>query len=62
MADARAVFLDIPGSFTRGKYVGSDPGYRWHYNGERWSDTHGWVDAYSAAPDDVQSIPAEVWT
>lgn len=56
------MFLDIPGSFTRGIYVGPDPGYRWHYNGERWSDTHGWVDAYGAAPDDVQSIPAEVWT
>ena len=62
VTDARAALLDIPGSFARGRYVGPDPAYRWHYNGERWSDTHGWVDAHGAAPDDGQTIPTEVWT
>lgn len=62
VAEARAVFLDIPGSFTRGRYVGPDEAYRWHYQREVWSDEHGWVDAHGAAPDDVQGIAAEVWT
>lgn len=59
---AQAVYLDVPGSFTRGRYEGPDPAYRWHYNGERWSDEHGWTDAYAAAPDDPGGAPAEVWT
>lgn len=32
----RQAFLDIPGSFTRGRYKGPDDLYRWHYNGEVW--------------------------
>lgn len=35
-ADARAVFLIIPGRFVRGAYVGPDDLYRWRYNGEVW--------------------------
>lgn len=42
---ARAVGLDVPGSFLRGRYIGPDPGYRLHYNGERWDDAEGWTDA-----------------
>jgi len=61
-AEARAVFLAIPGTYGAAGYVGPDPGYRWHYNGQRWSDTHGWVDAYGAAPDDVTGLATEVWT
>lgn len=34
---ARDVFLDVPGYFLRGRYVGSDPEYRWRYNGETWT-------------------------
>lgn len=59
---ARSLYLDIPGRFERGRYVGPDELYRWHYNGERWTDEHGWTDAYAAAPDDPGTIAAEVWT
>lgn len=45
MTDARAVYLDIPGSFVRGRYIGPDPLYRRHYNGEVWDEQAGdWVD------------------
>lgn len=33
---ARAVGLDVAGQFERGRYVGPDDGYRWHYNRELW--------------------------
>lgn len=59
---ARKLFLLIPGTFERGRYVGPDDGYRWHYNGERWEPDRGWVDAYAAAPTDPIAVPAEVWT
>jgi hypothetical protein len=62
VAAAQRVHLDIPGSFARGRYVGPDEVYRWHYNGERWSQEHGWVDAYAAAPDDPAVVPQEVWS
>lgn len=35
-ADAQRLLLDIPGSFLRGRYIGPDPMYRWHYNHEVW--------------------------
>lgn len=44
-AAARAVHLIIPGSFTRGAYVGPDELYRAYYNGEVWSDEAGWHQA-----------------
>lgn len=42
-AAAQEVFLDIPGRFIRGRYEGSDPLFRLHYNGERWDDDLGWT-------------------
>jgi hypothetical protein len=59
---AREVFLDIPGRFVRGRYEGSDPMYRWHYNGEAWDDEAGWVDADATSPTDPIHHPHEVWT
>lgn len=63
--DARAVFLDVPGGFVRGRYDGPDAYYRLHYNGERWDDSVGWT----TAPGDSGGVPlvrvlapAEVWT
>jgi hypothetical protein len=41
--EAKAMFLDIPGQFVRGFYVGPDPEFRRHYNGEVWTDQEGWV-------------------
>jgi hypothetical protein len=35
-AAAREAFLLIAGYFLRGRYVGPDDVYRWHYNGEIW--------------------------
>lgn len=35
---AQAVFLDIPGHFINGRYVGPDEFYRWNYNLEVWDD------------------------
>ena len=52
VAEAREVFLDVPGSFVRGRYVGPDDLYRWHYNGEVWDPEQGWRDAYATAPED----------
>jgi hypothetical protein len=43
-AAAQREFLDIPGYFTRGRYVGPDPLYRWRYNREVWRKSAGeWV-------------------
>ena len=52
VAEAQAVFLDIPGSFLRGRYVGPDEVYRLHYNGEVWDATSGdWREAgYRRSP------------
>jgi hypothetical protein len=44
VTDARAVGLDVPGSFVRGRYVGPDDTYRLRYNNERW-DGEDWVSA-----------------
>ena len=61
---AREVFLDVPGYFTRGRYVGPDAYYRLHYNGEAWDDERGWVPADQGAPVTLLRVlaPAEVWT
>lgn len=50
---AQQVFLDIPGHMSRGRYVGPDPLYRLHYNGERWDDTDGWT----TRPGDGGGVP-----
>lgn len=62
--EAQHVFLDIPGSFTRGRYVGPDPMYRLHYNGEPWDGTRWTIDP---GPDGALPLvrvlhPAESWT
>lgn len=42
--EAQALRLDVPGSFTRGRYVGPDEHYRWHYNREVWDPHAGdWI-------------------
>lgn len=40
--EARSVYLSVRGSFLRGRYVGPNAEYRWHYNRERW-DGGRWV-------------------
>lgn len=45
---ARAVFLDIPGRFERGRYIGPDDVYRQVYNGERWHPDQGWIEGTAA--------------
>ena len=62
---AQAAFLDIPGQFVRGRYIGPDPLYRLHYNGERWDEHDGWTTA--AGPSGAIPLvrvlhPTEVWT
>jgi hypothetical protein len=44
VAEARAVFLDVPGQFVRGRYQGPDWAYRLAYNGEWWdAERSDWV-------------------
>lgn len=42
--EARAIFLDVPGRFVRGRYEGPDWAYRLVYNGEWWDAEAGWTD------------------
>ena len=60
---ARKVWLDVPGSFTRGRYTGPDPYYRAHYNSERWDDVHGWIvtDEPIGLPFGTGVGPSETW-
>lgn len=60
VVDARAAFLDIPGSFTRGRYVGPDEAYRLFYNRERWDDAEGWVTVEGR--DGPLVLEGEDWT
>lgn len=62
---ARDAFLDVPGSFTRGRYDGPDPYYRLHYNSERWDPDTGWTTepgSGGAIPLVRVLDPAETWT
>lgn len=47
---AQAKFVDVPGSFTNGRYTGPDVYYRAYYNGERWDPDGGWVTTGEPIP------------
>ncbi|MFN2346026.1 MAG: hypothetical protein ABR616_09970 [Dermatophilaceae bacterium] len=59
---AQAEYLDVPGSFTRGRYEGPDAYYRAVYNREQWDPADGWVATDLSVVALIGGLVEEGWT